>query len=151
MQFTLMGLKFDLATIVLSVALVRAANVYHVSRIFGRVFERKRGIRREKETAGDFYLLFFSFFFFRTSNPTAIPFFLFSFFLFFSFPSVNMMFAFDGPPSSVLPRSSFVRLLSDDVEPLDDVLKREKKFRSIKRGGEKIWRYCFDLIERVSI
>ena len=83
MQFTLMGLKFDLATIVLSVALVRAANVYHVSRIFGRVFERKRGIRREKETAGDFYLLFFSFFFFRTSNPTAIPFFLFSFFLFF--------------------------------------------------------------------
>lgn len=116
----------------MAASLVRAElfNVYRTFRPGCSIRAKERDLRRERDGRRFLSLFFFLLLFLSLSQ---LRFLFFSFFV--SFLHILLSIRErdvpirDGPPSSSVlrSRSSFVRLLSDDVEPLDDVLKEERK------------------------
>ena len=133
MQFTLMGLKFDLAAIVFVGEPNSRGTVQRLSHVSARLFysSEREGFEERKRRPEISISVFFSSSF--SLSLSQLRFLFFSFFV--SFLHILLSIRErdvpirDGPPSSSVlrSRSSFVRLLSDDVEPLDDVLKEERK------------------------
>lgn len=124
----------------MAASLVRAElfNVYRTFRPGCSIRAKERDLRRERDGRRFLSLFFFLLLFLSLSQ---VRFLFFSFFV--SFLHILLSIRErdvpirDGPPSSSVlrSRSSFVRLLSDDVEPLDDVPVRYDQEEDIDAGG----------------
>ena len=152
MQFTLMGLKFDLAAIVFVGEPNSRGTVQRLSHVSARLFysSEREGFEERKRRPEISISVFFFFFFFSLSLncDSFFSLFLFLFSIFF-FPSVNVMFPFEMVHPLLLffvrdpPSFACSRTMSSHSTMFWK--KREKKFK-FGRGGNLTIFLGFDLI-----